>query len=75
MVQERQAWVRVMESSESTQSFLEGSEKRKVICCLSFISRSLDKDLGDVICFTGDSRKQVGEREVDRMEIGGESLC
>ena len=44
-MQERQAWVRVMESSESTWSFPEGSEDRKVICCLSFISRPLDKDL------------------------------
>lgn len=75
MVQERQAWVRVMESSESTWSFPEGSEDRKVICCLSFISRPLDKDLGDIICFSGDSRKQMGEREVDRMEISGESVC
>ena len=74
MVQERQAWVRVMESSESTWSFPEGSEDRKVICCLSFISRPLDKDLGDIICFSGDSRKQMGEREVDRMEISGESV-
>ena len=75
MVQERQAWVRVMESSESTWSFPEGSEDRKVIWCLSFISRPLDKDLGDIICFSGDSRKQMGEREVDRMEISGESVC
>ena len=75
MVQERQAWVRVMESSESTWSFPEGSEDRKVICCLSFVSRPLDKDLGDIICFSGDSRKQMGEREVDRMEISGESVC
>ena len=75
MVQERQAWVRVMESSESTGSFPDGSEDRKVICCLSFVSRPLDKDLGDIICFSGDSRKQMGEREVDRMEISGESVC
>lgn len=62
MVQERQAWVvRVTESSESTRSFLEGSEERKASSCLSFVSRPLDKDLGDVICFSGDSRKQVRE--------------
>ena len=61
MVQERQAWVRVTETSESTRSFPEGSEERKVSSCLSFVSRPLDKGLGDVICFSGDSRKQVRE--------------
>ena len=45
-----------------------------MICCLSLVSRPLQKDLGEVICFSGDSRKQVRGREIDRMEISGESV-
>ena len=38
------------------------------------VSRPLHKDLSEVLCFSDDSRKQVRNGEIDKMEISGESM-